>query len=209
MGRHARRRGRCDFRHLLPPLRRAADRPRHHPPAAADRPFPGDRPDPDRAPGRRNGGVTDGARQPSGAEGRNARARDRAGARHRRFPQVCLRADRLSALRQWDLSEEEAIAAEMRGGLEVIASGETLAGAARFHPALAVMAPSTAAATARALRPPSRWSFCVLLIIWFPPAPRSATTCGEEFADVTDLSIYSNSTLRTALNDILGGTPTA
>ncbi|MGA7807638.1 crotonase/enoyl-CoA hydratase family protein [Bradyrhizobium sp.] len=49
-----------------------------------------------------------------------------------RFPQTCLRADRLSALRQWDLSEEEAIAAELLGGLEVIASGETLSGAARF-----------------------------------------------------------------------------
>src|SRR3954467_15398319 len=49
-----------------------------------------------------------------------------------RFPQKCLRADRLSALRQWDLSEEEAIANEMRGGLEVIASGETFAGASRF-----------------------------------------------------------------------------
>jgi len=49
-----------------------------------------------------------------------------------RFPQACLRADRLSALRQWDLSEEEAIANEMRGGLEVIASGETLSGATRF-----------------------------------------------------------------------------
>jgi enoyl-CoA hydratase len=49
-----------------------------------------------------------------------------------RFPQKCLRADRLSALRQWDLSEEEAIANEMRGGLEVIASGETLSGATRF-----------------------------------------------------------------------------
>jgi enoyl-CoA hydratase len=48
------------------------------------------------------------------------------------FPQTCLRADRLSALRQWDLEEEDAIACEMRGGLEVIASGETLAGAARF-----------------------------------------------------------------------------
>jgi len=35
-------------------------------------------------------------------------------------------------LRQWDLSEEDAIAGEMRGGLEVIASGETLSGAARF-----------------------------------------------------------------------------
>jgi len=49
-----------------------------------------------------------------------------------RFPQTCLRADRLSALRQWDLSEDEAIANEMRGGLEVIASGETLSGATRF-----------------------------------------------------------------------------
>lgn len=50
-----------------------------------------------------------------------------------RFPQTCMRADRLSALRQWDLAdEEEAIANEMRGGLEVIASGETVAGAARF-----------------------------------------------------------------------------
>src|ERR1700676_3173269 len=49
-----------------------------------------------------------------------------------RFPQTCLRADRLSALRQWDLAEEDAIASEMRGGLEVIASGETLAGATRF-----------------------------------------------------------------------------
>ena len=48
------------------------------------------------------------------------------------FPQTCLRADRLSALRQWDLEEEDAIANEMRGGLAVIASGETLSGAARF-----------------------------------------------------------------------------
>ncbi|HXL30274.1 MAG TPA: crotonase/enoyl-CoA hydratase family protein [Bradyrhizobium sp.] len=45
-----------------------------------------------------------------------------------RFPQTCM----LSALRQWDLEEEDAIANEMRGGLEVIASGETLSGAARF-----------------------------------------------------------------------------
>src|SRR3954451_18638124 len=37
------------------------------------------------------------------------------------FPQTCLRADRRSALRQWDLSEEEAIINEIGGGLEVIA----------------------------------------------------------------------------------------
>src|ERR1700722_5638122 len=43
------RRGR-HLRHLLPPLRRAVDRPRHHPAAATDRPFPGDRPDLDRTP---------------------------------------------------------------------------------------------------------------------------------------------------------------
>ena len=49
-----------------------------------------------------------------------------------RFPQACLRNDKRSALRQWDLDEESAIADEMRGGLEVIASGETLAGATRF-----------------------------------------------------------------------------
>src|ERR1700712_5165314 len=49
-----------------------------------------------------------------------------------RFPQTCMRADRLSALRQWDLEEGDAIANEMRGGLEVIASGETLSGATRF-----------------------------------------------------------------------------
>lgn len=49
------------------------------------------------------------------------------------FPQTCMRADRLSALKQWDIAdEEEAIANEMRGGLEVIGSGETLAGATRF-----------------------------------------------------------------------------
>src|SRR3954451_7065000 len=48
------------------------------------------------------------------------------------FPQACMRADRLSALRQWDLDEEAAIANEMRGGLQVIASGETLSGAKRF-----------------------------------------------------------------------------
>ncbi|ABD85919.1 crotonase/enoyl-CoA hydratase family protein [Rhodopseudomonas palustris] len=48
------------------------------------------------------------------------------------FPQACLRADRASALGQWDMPEEDAIAAELRGGLAVIASGETADGAARF-----------------------------------------------------------------------------
>lgn len=48
------------------------------------------------------------------------------------FPQGCLRADRRSALAQWDLSLPEALRAEMLGGIEVVRSGETGAGAARF-----------------------------------------------------------------------------
>ncbi len=48
------------------------------------------------------------------------------------FPQACLRNDRASALRQWSLSEEEAIAAEFALGKKTLASGETLAGAKRF-----------------------------------------------------------------------------
>jgi enoyl-CoA hydratase len=48
------------------------------------------------------------------------------------FPQNCLRADRHSVLSQWSLEEDEAIAREMAGGLQVIASGETFSGAARF-----------------------------------------------------------------------------
>jgi enoyl-CoA hydratase len=49
-----------------------------------------------------------------------------------RFPQRCLRADRLSSYAQWDLALGDALAAETRGGLEVIRSGETRAGATRF-----------------------------------------------------------------------------
>ncbi len=48
------------------------------------------------------------------------------------LPQACLRNDRLSALEQWDLSEEAALANEFRRGLSTIASGETLSGAAAF-----------------------------------------------------------------------------
>jgi len=48
------------------------------------------------------------------------------------FPQTCMRNDRLSALEQWDLSEDEAIANETRRGLETLRSGETLSGAQSF-----------------------------------------------------------------------------
>jgi enoyl-CoA hydratase len=43
-----------------------------------------------------------------------------------------MRNDRLSALEQWDLSEDDAMRNEAARGRDTIASGETLAGAARF-----------------------------------------------------------------------------
>jgi enoyl-CoA hydratase len=48
------------------------------------------------------------------------------------FPQRCLRSDRLSALEQWDLPFPDAIANELRRGLEVVNSGESREGATRF-----------------------------------------------------------------------------
>jgi enoyl-CoA hydratase len=49
-----------------------------------------------------------------------------------RFPQNCLRSDRLSAYEQWGMSVEAALLNEYEHGLAVIASRETLEGAARF-----------------------------------------------------------------------------
>lgn len=48
------------------------------------------------------------------------------------FPQQCLRADRLSSYRQWDLDFHEALQCEFIGGVAVLESGETVAGARRF-----------------------------------------------------------------------------
>ena len=48
------------------------------------------------------------------------------------FPQRCLRGDRLSAIEQWDLSEDDALQNELRHGLATIESGETRRGAERF-----------------------------------------------------------------------------
>tara|TARA_R110000787_G_C13374936_1_gene441225 strand:- start:335 stop:1111 length:777 start_codon:yes stop_codon:yes gene_type:complete len=48
------------------------------------------------------------------------------------FPQTCLRADRLSAMRQWSLDMDAALKAEVEGGLDVLKSGETLKGATAF-----------------------------------------------------------------------------
>ena len=49
-----------------------------------------------------------------------------------RFPQRCMRNDRLSSYQQWHLSPHDALLNETRLGLEVIRSGETREGATRF-----------------------------------------------------------------------------
>ena len=49
-----------------------------------------------------------------------------------RFPQRCLRSDRLSAYEQWSLSYEDGWRNELRRGRDVIKSGETAAGAESF-----------------------------------------------------------------------------
>jgi enoyl-CoA hydratase len=48
------------------------------------------------------------------------------------LPPLCLRADRRSVFEQWGLDLDDAIALEYAGGLDVIRSGETQAGAQRF-----------------------------------------------------------------------------
>ncbi len=48
------------------------------------------------------------------------------------FPQMCMRSDRMSSYQQWDKDLDIALQQETELGLEVIRSGETKQGAARF-----------------------------------------------------------------------------
>jgi enoyl-CoA hydratase len=48
------------------------------------------------------------------------------------LPQVCLRSDRASLYEQWNLPLDRALAVETRHGIDVLRSGEALAGADRF-----------------------------------------------------------------------------
>jgi enoyl-CoA hydratase len=48
------------------------------------------------------------------------------------FPQTAMRQDRLSAIEQWGLSEEDAIANEIAHGMVTVASGESTSGARHF-----------------------------------------------------------------------------
>lgn len=49
-----------------------------------------------------------------------------------RFPRAVMRADRRSALTQWDSNIEDAMAREFAWGIEAASSGETQQGAERF-----------------------------------------------------------------------------
>ena len=48
------------------------------------------------------------------------------------FPQLCMRTDRRSCYEQWGMPESLALEGETERGIEVLKSGETLAGATRF-----------------------------------------------------------------------------
>jgi enoyl-CoA hydratase len=48
------------------------------------------------------------------------------------FPQLCMRNDRLSAIRQWSLDWDEAQALEVKLGMETLRSGSAVEGATRF-----------------------------------------------------------------------------
>ncbi len=49
-----------------------------------------------------------------------------------RFPQACMRSDRLSSYEQWSLPYDAAMRNEIRRGQSVLATGETISGAQRF-----------------------------------------------------------------------------
>jgi enoyl-CoA hydratase len=65
-------------------------------------------------------------------DGRSREAAEELAAEIAAFPQGCLRADRASALAQWSLPVTAALAREYASGLEVLRSGESARGAARF-----------------------------------------------------------------------------
>lgn len=48
------------------------------------------------------------------------------------FPETCMREDRMSAIEQWDLPYDQAMANEIRHGLRSLAGGKAASGAARF-----------------------------------------------------------------------------
>lgn len=66
------------------------------------------------------------------AKGQSRHAAEALAAEIARFPQMCLKSDRLSAHEQWDLPTHKAFANEFAHGTHTLQTGEARAGAARF-----------------------------------------------------------------------------
>jgi len=66
-------------------------------------------------------------------DGESRQAAEALAATIARFPQQCMRHDRMSCYEQWGLPFDEAMRNEFRHGLESLASGEARAGAERFR----------------------------------------------------------------------------
>lgn len=66
------------------------------------------------------------------AKGESRAAAEALAAEIARFPEICLKGDRLSALEQWGLDEDAAYANEFARGMKALEANETFAGAARF-----------------------------------------------------------------------------
>ena len=64
--------------------------------------------------------------------GESRRAAEALAAEIARFPVECMRGDRMSALEQWGLGEEAALANEFKRGMKALEVNETFAGAGRF-----------------------------------------------------------------------------
>ena len=118
------------FRRLLPPLGRAADRRRHCAAAAHRRAGAGARDHPHRAQGA--GGGMPRASACASTSRRRAGAREKAeelAQEIARFPQVCVRADRRSAIKSHGLSVRDALIQEWYNGREALIK-DGVAGAA-------------------------------------------------------------------------------
>jgi enoyl-CoA hydratase len=65
-------------------------------------------------------------------DGQSREAAEKLAAQIALFPQRCMRSDRLSAYEQWDMPFETALQNEFKHGMEIIESGQSLAGAQSF-----------------------------------------------------------------------------
>ena len=64
--------------------------------------------------------------------GKSREAAEELAAQIAKFPQMCMRSDRMSAYEQWDKSFQDALMNEFLRGMEPIKKGETLQGVTMF-----------------------------------------------------------------------------